>query len=142
MKVSIIQTLDGILSGVKINRIKDRQVKADLLRDYLALHRIAKAADEEKNAIIEKFQADWRDELAPVQAFRSAGAPVEGHGDYLDAEKDALETIEAVFTRDEEVELVKVKADALYDPDLWADDITLGQIPGTIDFLVENGVAE
>lgn len=142
MKVSAIVTLDGILSGIKINRIKDRDAKDALLQDYLAIHRIAKAVEGEKKEIVDKFQDDWRDSLAPVQELREKGVPVIGHDDYLDAEQDALRTIATLYEKEEEIALVPVPSGTLCNPDIWAEDITLGQIPGTIDFLVEQGVAK
>ena len=142
MKVSAIVTLDGILSGIKINRIKEREDKDALLRNYLAIHRIAKAVEGEKKEIVDKFQKDWAEELAPVQALREKGEPVTGHDDYLDAEQDALRTIATLYEKEEEIAIVPVPSGTLCNPDIWAEDITLGQIPGTIDFLVEHGVAE
>ena len=144
LKLYIINQVAGILSGMKINRIGDKAVKASLLKDYLALHKIAKGGAEEKMEIRKKFQADWDDEIDDVESQRMTNPdkPVEGHDAFLDAEQDALVEIHKIDERDEDVELAKVRADALYDADLWADDILLGQIQGSIEFLTDVGVAE
>jgi hypothetical protein len=142
MKLSTISAIAGVLSAMKINRIGDKAVKVALLNDYLAFRKESKAAEAERNEIVSKFQADWADELDAVEAFRKEGRPVEGHESFLAAEKDAVEAIDAIYDRDAEVSVTKVKSSVLYDPDIWADDITLAQIPGTIEFLIGEGVAE
>lgn len=144
MKIATINQVAGILSGIKINRIGDKAVKASLLKDYLALHKIAKGGAEEKMEIRKKFQADWDDEIDDVESQRmiAPDKPVEGHDAFLDAERDALEEMYKIDERDVDVELAKVRADALYDADLWADDILLGQIQGSVEFLIAVGVAE
>ena len=125
MRTDTIATLAGILSGIKINKISDKEVKAGLLKDYLALRKVSKVAEEERNEIVSKFHEDWGGETPTKEA-----------------EKDAEDAIRVIYGRDMDLALEKVKSEPLYDPDIWADDITLGQIPGTIDFLVANGVAE
>jgi len=142
MKIETINTLVGILSGIRINRIADKAVKAGLLKDYLALRKVAKEAEAEKDDIVSKFQSDWADELSDVDAMRKDGKPVVGHDAYLDAERDALDAIGEIYAREAVVDLVKVSPKPLFDPDVWADDITLGQIPGSIDFMTANGVTE
>jgi len=148
MRKMTIGLLANILSGIKINRVPGREAKGALMKDYLAFRKIATKADADKNEIVRKFQADWADELEDVEAQREANRkngtdlPIHGHDAYLEAEDVALDAIALIDEEDVEVQVAKVKAELLYDPDLWPDDVTLGQIPGTIEFLIANGVAE
>lgn len=148
MKVDNVVTIARLLAGIKINKLTDKEEKKKLLSNYLKANRIVKAVDADKQKLVEKFQQDWKDELSEVNALRDAGKEVVGHDEYLEAEKDALAGMEGLYAVDsalygeKDIEFEKVKADLLYDADLWADDILLAQIPGSIDYLIENGVAE
>ena len=133
MNVATISAVARILAGIKINRMTDRGAKAILLKDYLAVRKVAKEADDERDEIIDKFQQDWRDAMEDKSKQDEA---------YATAEADANNALAQIDEREVELELPKFPADALYDPDIWGDDIVLAQIPGTIDFLVENGLAE
>lgn len=135
MKISTASTAASILSGIRLNRITDKDAKAALLKDYLALRRVAKEADADKDEIIRKFQEDWADELRAVQSFREKNRPVIGHLDYLEAEKDANKAISAVFSADVEIDLSPVEISAVAD---FSEDITLEQIA----FLQECGIVE
>ena len=133
MKISAASTAASILSGIRLNRITDKDAKAALLKDYLALRRVAKEADADKDEIIRKFQEDWADELRAVQSFREKNRPVIGHLDYLEAEKDANKAISAIFSADVEIDLSPVEISAVAD---FSEDITLEQIA----FLQECGI--
>lgn len=135
MKLAAINIAAGILSGIKLNRITDKDAKAALLRDYLALRKVCKEAEAEKDEIIRKFQEDWADELKAVQAFRDKGEKVVGHDDYLDAEKDANKAISDIFSAPVDIDLSPAKIEALID---FSEDITLEQIA----FLEDCGIIE
>ena len=135
MTIATINMLVGILAGIKLNKILDKKVKATLLRDYLALRKVAKDADEDKNEIIKKFQDDWREELSEVEAFRREDKPVEGHKEYLDAERDANKAISEILAGEADVELTPIKMDAVAE---LSEDITLEQVA----FLQEIGLIE
>lgn len=125
MKLASINIAAGILSGVKINRISDKDAKAALLRDYLELRKVCKEAEVEKDEIIRKFQEDWADELGDVQAFRDRKEAVVGHDDYLEAERDATKAIQGIFSEDVDIDLIPARMEAITD---FSEDITLEQI--------------
>lgn len=127
MKLSTINTVAGILSGMKINKITDKAVKAALVNDYLHLRRFVKEADEERKELIEKFQSDWGDTLAAVDAFRRDKKPVIGHDDYLEAERDANKAIAAIFDRDVETKLKSIPIDDFVKA-VDGEELTLEQI--------------
>lgn len=137
MKLAIaeINAAVGMLSGIKLSRIADKEAKAVLLKDYLALRKVVKDADAEKSEIVSKFQEDWADELPKVQAFRDKNEPVVGHDDYLEAEKDANNAIIDLFSEKVDIYLSPAKFDAIMD---FSEDITLEQIA----FLQECGIIE
>ncbi len=127
--------LSVILGGIKINRIEDKDAKAALLKDYLALRKVAKEAEADREEIVRKFQDDWADVLPAVQAFRDRKEMVVGYDDYLDAEKDANKAIVGVFSAQVEIDLCPVGNDAIMG---FSEDITLEQIA----FLQECGIIE
>ena len=135
MKLVDINTTAGILSGMKLNKIEDKRAKAALLKDYLALRKLAKDAMDDKNEIISKFKEDWKDELADVQAYRDKNEPVVGHDAYLEAERDANEAIQDILLREVDVELTKVDMTVFTG---FSDDITFEQIA----FLLEVGLID
>lgn len=135
MKLVDINTTAGILSGMKLNKIEDKRAKAALLKDYIALRKLAKDAMDDKNEIISKFKEDWKDELADVQAYRDKNEPVVGHDAYLEAERDANEAIQDILLREVDIELTKVDMTVFTG---FSDDITFEQIA----FLLEVGLIE
>ena len=137
MKLSTINAIAGILSGMKINRITDKEVKTALVNDYLHLRRIVKDADEERRELVEKFQADWREELAEIESYRSQGKAVEGHEAYLEAERDANRAIADIFNTDVETRLKGVKMEDFVGA-IGNEELTFEQIA----FLQDNGLIE
>ena len=108
MKLSTIDAIAGILGGMKLNRIGDKSVKAALVNDYLHLRRFVKKAHEEADEFREKFREDWSDEMAVVELLRKSGVPLDEHDAYMKAEKDANETLKAMFDEDVEVSIKAV----------------------------------
>ncbi len=142
LKLYIINRIAGILAGVKINKMEDKAAKSALMQDYLALRKVLKSAQEDKDEIVRKFQEDWKDELAAVEAYRRKNKPVVGHLEYLEAERDANKAISDIFDREVELEIVKVPEGSMSNPELWGIDITLEGIPSSIEFLKEKGIVE
>jgi hypothetical protein len=137
MKISTIASITGVLSGMKINKISDKRVKSALLNDYLHLRRHLKDADADREEVVKKFREDWRDELAAVEAFRKEGKAVVGHDAYLDAERDANQTIADIFNSDVEVSLASVSLDAFI-VSFGKEELTFEQIA----LLQEGGIIE
>lgn len=137
MKISTIASITGVLSGMKINKISDKRVKSALLNDYLHLRRHLKDADADREEVVKKFRDDWRDELAAVEAFRKEGKEVVGHDAYLDAERDANQTIADIFNSDVEVSLASVSLDAFI-VSFGKEELTFEQIA----LLQEGGIIE
>lgn len=135
MTIATINAIAQLLSGVKINKIEDKDAKAALLKDYIALRRVVKDADDAKNELIRKFQEDWAEVLPAVQAFRDKNEAVVGYDDYLEAEKDANKAIQDIYAEDVDIDLSPVKMEAIMD---FSEDITLEQIA----FLQECGIIE
>lgn len=129
MKLSTINEAAGVLAGIKINRISDKKVKSALLKDFLALRKIVKQAGEDQQEIVRKFQDDWKDELAEVEAFRKEKKPVEGHDAYLEAERDANKAIQDVFSKEVEPDdIVSVKIGDFMGAFSGDEEITFEQI--------------
>lgn len=127
MRLSTINVVAGILSGLKINRIPDKKVKSALVNDYIHLRRFVKDADEQRRELIEKFQSDWRDELGAVEEFRKEGKPVVGHEDYLDAERDANKAIADIFDQEVDASPKSIPLDAFLSA-FSKDELTFEQI--------------
>lgn len=137
MKLAAINIVAGILSGMKINKITDKEVKAALVNDYLHLRKFVKDAEEERKELVEKFQDDWKEELPLVEAFRRENKPVEGHKEYLEAELDANNAIAGIFDRDVEVNIKPVPMDDFVSA-CGNEELTLEQFA----FLQDCGIIE
>lgn len=137
MKLAEVNTIVGILAGMKINRIADKRIKSALLHDYLNLRPLFKKANEDVGEIRTKFQEDWNDELDAVQAFRDKRKPVVGHDAYLEAEKDANKAISDLFSAEVEVDIKSVPMDDFM-ASCGGEELTFEQIA----FLQESGIIE
>ena len=138
MKLSIINAAAGILGGIKLNKIGDKKIKAALLKDYLMMRNAVKQAGDDQQEIVHKFQDDWADELAKVEAFRQENKPVVGHDEYLDAERDANKAIQEVFSQEVDLGIVPVKIDDFLGAISREEEITFEQIA----LLEECGIIE
>ena len=132
MNLATAKVVCDILVAMKINRIQDKDAKLALTKDFVAVRKAVKAVDDDRLEISDKFRSDWADELQ--NETKSVA--------YLEAENEANEAVRALYFADAEIELKKVKADTLFDPELWGADDTLGQIANSVDFLVRAGLAE
>ena len=130
MKLSTAKALANILLAMKINRIADKEAKAVITKDYLAIRRAVKDTDADCDELAKKFREDWADEMAkPVKsdAFRKA-------------EAEANAPVE-LYEKEAEIALSPVPSELLFDADLWDEYVTLGQIANSVDMLVANGIA-
>lgn len=137
MKLATINMIVGTLSGIKLNKITDKRVKTTLVNDYLHLRKFVREAEIDRQALIDKFQSDWADELPKVEAFRQDGKPVIGHDEYLEAEKDANKAISDIFAREVEVDIKSVPMDDFMTA-CSGEELTIEQLA----FLQESGVVE
>ena len=135
MKLSTVNQLAGILSGMKINKITDREVKNSLLKTFIEARKIVKDIDAERLEIITKFQSDWMEELKAVENFRIKKVPVIGHQEYLEAEKDANALLDSLFERDVDLKIYPVTMDDFMSF-CGSEEITFEQVA----FLQDNGV--
>lgn len=137
MKISVVNAIAGVLSGIKINKITDKAVKTALVNDYLHLRKFAKEASNDAEELRKKFREDWADELDAIVELRQSGKPVVGHKEYLDAERDANQAIQALYDNDVEVSLKPVKMDAFLTA-CGGEELTFEQLA----VLQENGLIE
>lgn len=137
MKLATVNMIVGTLSGIKLNKITDKRVKTTLVNDYLHLRKFVREAEIDRQALIDKFQSDWADELPKVEAFRQDGKPVIGHDEYLEAEKDANKAISDIFAREVEVDIKSVPMDDFMTA-CGGEELTIEQLA----FLQESGVVE
>lgn len=132
MKLSTAKVLGDILVAMRINRIPDKDAKAILTKDFLAIRRAVKDADADREELAKKFREDWADEL--IKPDKS--------DDYKKAEAEANAAILAIYEQEADIDLKSVPSELLYDPELWGENDTLGQIANSVDFLAANGIAE
>lgn len=131
MKLSTAKALANILLAMKINRIADKEAKAVITKDYLAIRRAVKDTDSDCDELAKKFREDWADEM---------NKPVKSDA-YLKAEAEANAAIVELYEREAEIALSPVPSDLLFDAELWGEEVTLGQIANSVDMLVANGIA-
>lgn len=135
MTFVIVSAITNILSGIKLNKIPDKDTKEILVKDYLLLKKFVKEVEGIKQDIISKFQSDFQDEIAEVDALRQKNKPIESHEEYLEAEKDAIKMINDAYAKNVEVTLTSVELDKFLAA-VGEEALTLE----TIAFLQENGV--
>lgn len=131
----IIVDLDAILNGIRYNRIEDKAVKSVLLKEHLALHKVAIEAMAVKDEITRKFQEDWMEEIAAIEKARAENKPICKSAKLAEAEADANNTLDEIFSEEVDIDITAVDKDAVLDN---AGDITFGQIA----YLVDNGIIE
>lgn len=135
MKLTIANAVAGILSGIKINKISDKEIKSVLIKDYIQLKKLLKEAEEERQELVTKFQSDWQSDIFQVAALRRDNKPIEGHDEYLEAENDANKEVGEIFNRDVEVEIIPVELDKFISA-IGDEDLTIE----TVSFLQDNGI--
>ena len=136
-KIFAIKTVSGILSCLKLNRISDKEVKNNLLTDYLALRKVIKSTEEDKREFVEKFQEDWKDELLAVRKLRLEKQPVEGYDEYLKAEAEGNLILQKMDETEVEVSINPVKIDKFV-ASVSEEEINFEQIA----VLLDNGILE
>ena len=57
MKLANINTIAGILSGIKLNKITDKDVKNNLLKTFIEFRKAIKDAEAERLEIITKLKS-------------------------------------------------------------------------------------
>ena len=120
-KIDVIEIVN-LLSRIKLNKISNPETKRVLVADFLRLSRIAKEIEGDKSILIEKFRADWGDEIREVQALRDAKKPVHGHDEYLNAELEANGHLSKMMAEEISVELQTIPVadfvDAIQDEEM------------------------
>ena len=138
MKLSTVKAVIEILSGIKINRITNKEIKTVLINDYLYLRKFVKGADEERRELLDKFKDDWKGEFDEVARLREQKQPVVGHDAFVEAERDTVKAIVDGFDRDVETTIKSVPLGDFITACDREEELTLEQI----DFLQEVGLLE
>lgn len=137
MKISKINNVVGILGGIGITKLPDKQVKTTILNDYLYLRKFIRDAEDESTELSKKFREDWGEEMETVEALVAKREPVVGHEKYVEAKKDAERMLRDIMDREVEVEVKAVKMDDFMNA-CKNENLTLEQIA----FLQEAGLLE
>lgn len=123
MKRGAADKIAGILFGIKLNTISDKVVKNTMLKNYLALRKVAKELAEEQTELVEKFNEDWKD------------SKDEKSNEYRTALKDLDNAIKTMLEREVEVDITPVGMDAFM-ANVKDESLTFEQIA----ILSENGI--
>lgn len=115
------------LGRVAVNKIKNDVVRNTLIFDYRKLRKASREIEQERTDLLEKFRADFADEVLEVAALRDAMKPVVDHKEFLAAEAEANRQIKALFQEGIELELSKVTMEdfvkAVKDGDYTLEDL-------------------
>lgn len=138
MKLADINAIAGVLAGIKINKIADKSTKDEINKSFLAVRKALRPFERDRDDLVEKFRADWKDEITADLAKKDFDRTA-----FEQAKVDLNNTIAKMLNEGEaEVAFLPIKSDALFNPDLWWENATLGEIDNSIAFLVKHGVAE
>lgn len=132
MKLSTAKVIGDILLAMRINRLSDKEAKAVLMKDYLAIRKAVKDVNGDCEEIARKFREDWAEEF--VKPDKSEA--------FKKAQGETNADIMKLYERDAEISLDAIPASLLFDAELWGEDNTIGQIANTVDFLAANGIAK
>lgn len=137
MKISKINNIVGILGGIGITKLPDKQVKTTILNDYLYLRKFIREAEDESSEVSKKFREDWGEEMDVVETMIAKNEPVIGHAEYVDAKKDAEKILRDIMDRDVDIEIKSIQMDDFMNA-CKNENLTLEQIA----FLQEVGILE
>lgn len=137
MKYFEIKAIVDILAGIKLCKISDSDVKGGILMNYLALRKIVKDVEADKQELVMKFQEDWQEERNAVIELRKKKQPVEGHDDYLKAVDETNLILQKMDETEMEVSIKPVKMDKFV-ASVPGEEINLEQIA----ILVDCGILE
>ena len=137
MKYFEINAIVDILAGIKLCKISDSDVKGGILMNYLALRKIVKDVEADKQELVMKFQEDWQEERNAVIELRKKKQPVEGHDDYLKAVDETNLILQKMDETEMEVSIKPVKMDKFV-ASVPGEEINLEQIA----ILVDCGILE
>lgn len=137
MKCFEIKTIASILSGLKLNRISDNEVKNALLANYLAVRKVAKGIEEDKIEYVKKFQEDWKEERDAIRKLQDEKKPVEGFEDYFKAADEANLVLQKMDEAEIEVAIKSVSLDKFV-ASVTEEEINYEQIA----ILVDGGILE
>lgn len=137
MKYFEIKALVDILAGIKLCKIPDSDVKGGILMNYLALRKIVKDVEADKQELAMKFQEDWKEERDAVFVLRREKKPIEGHDDYLKAVDETNLILQKMDETEMEVSIKPVNMDKFV-ASIPGEEINLEQIA----ILVDCGILE
>ena len=132
MKCFEIKAIASILSGLKLNRISDNEVKNALLTNYLAIRKVAKGIEEDKIEYVKKFQEDWKEERNAIRKLQDEKKPVEGFEDYFKAADEANLVLQKMDEAEIEVAIKSVSLDKFV-ASVSEEEINLEQIATLVD---------
>lgn len=132
MKLSTAKVISEILLAMKINRLSNKDAKATLTKDFLALRKVVKEVDNDREELSKKFREDWAEELLKEDKSEA----------YKKALDEANAAIMGLYEKEADIVLEPVPSELLFDTELWGDDNTLGQIANSVDLLIVNGIAK
>lgn len=115
-KRNIIKAAWNILAGFDFSKIGDENAVRTLYKDYNIIRRAAKEASSEEEEIVKKHQQMWAEELADVNKQRAEveknlRTRVEGHDEYLKAEKVANKAIADIYDVEVDINPSPIKLD-------------------------------
>lgn len=129
MKNIEIQNAVNAFGRVPVNKVKNDQIRMTLIYDYRKLRKASREIEQARTDIVEKFQADFADEMLDVQVLRESGRPVTDHDEFLKAEASVNRLIKEMFQEEYagELELQRVPLDdfvkAVKDGDYTFEDL-------------------
>lgn len=138
LKRNIIEAAWNILAGFDFSKIGDEKAVRTLYRDYNIIRKVAKETISEKEEVTKKHQQMWEAELADVNKQRdeiskNLRTRVEGHDDYLKAEKVANKAISDIYDTEVDIDSVPVKIDHFFGISIALEHLAILQECGIVE---------
>lgn len=139
MKKSKIIAIFRFLSGIKVSKIKDKDVRTAIVGNHLQMYKIAEEYDSDIKEIQKKLFEGKDEDVKALNDLREKykhetdeekkkdiiGIITDNYGEILALEKELSSVIEEKFNEEKELNIKKVKQEAFLDALVDADvDIT------------------
>lgn len=139
MKKSKIIAIFRFLSGIKVSKIKDKDVRTAIIGNHLQMYKIAEEYDSDIKETQKKLFEGKDEDVKALNDLREKykhetdeekkkdiiGIITDNYGEILALEKELSSVIEEKFNEEKELNLKKVKQEAFLDALVDADvDIT------------------
>ncbi|MGN1155863.1 MAG: hypothetical protein ACI4TK_06775 [Agathobacter sp.] len=152
MKKSKIIAVFRFLSGIKVSKIKDKDVRSAIISNHLQMYKIVEEYESDIKEIQKKLFEGKDEDIKALSDLREKyknekdeekkkdiiGIITDNYGEILNLEKEMTEALESRLNEEKELNLKKVNRDDFIDAIVEAgEDVTTSDLVELTDLLSE-----